>query len=628
MFCCLVLILLLSAACGAFLSRPLGRGTVTLPAGESVTFQFATPALLTVAADSLTTSAPLVARILSTAQKNQFETSHSAPNSVLAAATTARYRMFNVPIGFTTIVPPASTFSGDQFVVISNDNGFEITVAYNVKTTPIVAPSNGYAALVAGACGAFTVGPWPYAVTLVKIDTAAVHKVELEAMCTHDTGAPASQCPYEAFWLKQGDFNNITNPMQTGAFSLQKDLDLSPTQLKHSVSVNATEPSYLAFFVAEKSTAYAHVTYRIGTPGRADGCSCSAYGCTGLSCDGIFCDTPCTATGCRCDKSCTSNSGDACINGFCAPAPPSTVVAPATTASPTATTVKTTTEAPVEPPTRVPVAVDPTQSSAPGDSNGAPPSSEGGPTPDNNSVVGGSTSGANQGVNVCSPASEEQCASMCGTSDNVALCQCTEMGEFASSSCVNSSMSSPSLSNEIIIAIAVVASVLILVAGVVVVCALRRRKRGDDDHTHLHNPTARQAAMVNDINMHQTTSAQHFQAIASGGPQQQPYQPNQGQSPQPQQPQQQQQQQPPYARADFETHYTEPFKAVGAPMELGTLAPEHFSGGTMATGEIDQNALQPIIYSEVPRQSAVDNDLQRSNLIQSSSNWDDSVADL
>jgi hypothetical protein len=377
MICCWVLILLLSAACGAFLSRPLGRGTVALPAGESVTFQFATPALLTVAADSLTTSAPLVARILSTAQKNQFETSHSAPNSVLAAATTARYRMFNVPIGFTTIVPPASTFSGDQFVVISNDNGFEITVAYNVKTTPIVAPSNGYAALVAGACGAFTVGPWPYAVTLVKIDTAAVHKVELEAMCTHDTGAPASQCPYEAFWLKQGDFNNITNPMQTGTFSLQKDLALSPTQLKHSVSVNATEPSYLAFLVAEKSTAYAHVTYRIGTPGRADGCSCSAYGCTGLSCDGIFCDTPCTATGCRCDKSCTSNSGDACINGFCAPAPPSTVVAPATTASPTATTVKTTTEAPVEPPTRVPVAVDPTQSSAPGD---APAS--GGRTPD------------------------------------------------------------------------------------------------------------------------------------------------------------------------------------------------------------------------------------------------------
>lgn len=95
-------------------------------------------------------------------------------------------------------------------------DGVEMTVAYNVKATPIVAPSNGYAALVAGACGAFTVGPWPYAVTLVKIDTAAVHKVELEAICTRDTGAPASQCPYEALWLKQGDYRLSLRPVVHG----------------------------------------------------------------------------------------------------------------------------------------------------------------------------------------------------------------------------------------------------------------------------------------------------------------------------------------------------------------------------------------------------------------------------
>jgi hypothetical protein len=610
------LILLFCVARAAFQARSLGRGTIVLPAGESVTVQFASPALLTIAADSLTTNAPLVVRILNTAQKNQFESSHAPPNGVLAAATTTRFRLFNVPIGFTSMLPPTQTFTGDQFVVITNDNSFDITVAYNVKATALQMPSNGYAALVPGACGAFSVGPWPYAVALVKIDTVAVHKIDLEAVCTQDTGGATSQCPFEAYWLKQGDFNNITSPMQMGSFSFQKDLDLSPTMLKQSTTINATEaPSYLAFFAADKSTAYSHVTYRIGTPGRADGCSCASYGCAGSSCDGIFCETPCTGAGCRCDSSC--GAGNTCLNGFCAPPPPATMATAATTAPPVTTTVKTTTAAPVEPPTRVPVSADPTQTStsSQGDSVISAPTFSG-----VNTGVGESTSEATQGGNVCSAASEQQCVSMCGTSDNVARCQCDSMGEFASSACVNSSMSSPGLSSDIIIAIAVVASVLILVAGVVIVCALQRRKRDRaDDRSHLRTTTVRQASVA-DINMqHAAASAQHFQAIATGQPQQPMYQP---QSPHPQQKQ--------YARADFETQYTqsEPFKAVGAPMELGTLAPEHFSGGTMATGEIDPNARQPIIYSEVPRQSAVDNDLQRSNLIQSNSNWDDSVADL
>jgi hypothetical protein len=621
-------LLLFHAAAAVFQNLSPGRGIVTLPPVGVVTFQFSTPALLTVSADSLTSSAPFVVRILSQSQKNLYESSHVAPSSVLAAASTARYRLFRVPIGSTKIVMPSQTFNGDQFVVISNDNSHEISIAYNVKVTPIMAPSNGYAALVPGACGAFTVGPWPFAVTLVKVDSVALHKVEIDSFCTQDSGGRTNACPISAYWLKQGDFNNITNPSQTGEFSYQSDLKLSKTALKQAPTVNVTDaPSYIAFFADEGSTSYAHVTYRIGTPGRADGCPCMQYGCGGLDCDELVCDTPCTVLGCRCDSKC--DSPNVCKNGFCIPPPPASTSPPpgTTTATPATTTQKTTTAEPVSPPTRVPVSAEPTESSL--EESGHDPSKS------TTLAAAGSTSSAtdlapagSQGGNVCLPASVDQCASMCGASDNVARCECDMGGQFASSSCINSSMTSPGLSNEIIIAIAVVASILILVAGVVVVCALRRRKDRAGGDSHLRGSTAQQQSQG--INMHEASSAAQFHAIGTVPA----HQPQQQQQQQQQFWQAQEQQPPPqsqdkqYARAEFDTPYTQSeFKPLGAPMELGTLAPELFSGGTMATGDI--NAMQqPIIYSEVPRQSAVDNDAQRSNLIQSNSNWDESVADL